>query len=72
MNINSTKRFVEKDSMKSEYILWTFLKNRFKATTVKNNFDSDSIQTVAIIKTNEKMNPGSISINKSFGEGGYY
>jgi GLPGLI family protein len=34
----------------------------------KKQFDSDSIQTIAIIKQ-MKMNPGSISVNKSFGEG---
>ena len=63
-----TNDSLKKDSLKSEYMFLDVLKTGSKYYS-KKQFDSDSIQTVAIIKQ-MKMNPGSISVNKSFGEGG--
>lgn len=62
-----TNDSLKKDSLKSEYMFLDVLKTGSKYYS-KKQFDSDSIQTIAIIKQ-MKMNPGSISVNKSFGEG---
>jgi len=63
-----TNDSLKKDSLKSEYMFLDVLKTGSKYYS-KKQFDSDSIQTIAIIKQ-MKMNPGSISVSKSFGEGG--
>ncbi|MCL1667080.1 GLPGLI family protein [Elizabethkingia ursingii] len=63
-----TNDSLKKDSLKSEYMFLDVLKAGSKYYS-KKQFDSDSIQTIAIIKQ-MKMNPGSISVSKSFGEGG--